>query len=263
MATSKTVSDGKDLTRETNELQKQFQKPDLLKANAKTGKGAPNFPARYFPDSKIPNEIKAYEAAWKNFAKEPGSMFQKPEMPKKLVGYIQQRQEQETLMKFEEWLFKTFDFRDPNMVRYVNEMYPDYFDRRKAQLESDIELMKNLAIMRLHGGPQSREDLQLRFAIDSGLIDLKQLNRSIIWPEEKMGEEEHAIVKRGWWNPRSHVGQSSLHASGHALSPLGDWLGKGEGASIDFPKWRTPDNTFYAGANFMSPGAANNNNVNE
>ena len=250
MATSSTVSDGKSLAKETKKLQSQFQKPDRLEENNKDGTGAPNFPARYFPDSDMPNKIEAYKAAWQNFAKGDGdtALFQKPVMPKELVRYIEGRQEQETLLKFEEWLFKTFDFSDPNVVRYVHELYPDYMERRLSQLDADISLMKRLAKIRLQGGPQSREDLQLRFAIDAGLIDTKQLDRSIIWPDAKTGETEESIVTRGWWNPRLHVGTN--YKAGHVLKPLGDWLGMGQGNAIKFPGWST-GNEFYKGSKFM------------
>jgi hypothetical protein len=201
--------------------------PDKYKAN---------FPAQYFDKSKWEDKWQAWQAAIGTFTKdagdydpvaEPNKMWKRPEMPKEFVSMLEKKRQQEELMAIEQWLYKTFDLSNPLVVRYVNELYPDYLQRRQEQLEKDIDIMKRLAMIRLQGGPRSKDDLLLKYMVDQGIVKVDNL-RYTIWEPDSLTNNastalraQGAYIKRGVFNPRSYRGVD-LKTGDH--SGHGDWL---------------------------------------
>ncbi len=181
---------------------------------------AAEFPAQYFTKSEIEDRLDVYKKAHQQFVGDGADkLFAKAQMPDDLVKWMHDKQTQEELAKFEDWLMRSFDLNDPLVVRMLNEMYPDYLERRLEQLDSDADMMKRLAKLRLQGGPKSREDLLLGYLLASGQVNVDRLlTKNLIFPARE--DPNDGMIRRGWFNPRKWAGD-------HATVPgreKADWL---------------------------------------
>lgn len=85
------------------------------------------------------------------------------------VEYLEQKRAEELQFEFDQWLARRIDLDDPANSRWVQEMVPDFYERREKFIDDKINLEAALAKIRLRGA-NSKKDLQLLFAINSGLI---------------------------------------------------------------------------------------------
>lgn len=89
------------------------------------------------------------------------------------VEFLEQKRAEELQFRFDEWLARRIDLNDPANSRWVQEVVPDFFERREKFIDDKINLEAALAKIRLRGA-NSKKDLQLLFAINSGLITPSQ-----------------------------------------------------------------------------------------
>lgn len=238
MPSKKAASDAKAASKQIRKEHGEFTDRGVLLEQAPPhGTGVAdrykaNFPAQYFNENKWEHKWNNWKAAIDTFttddianAANPNQIFRRPEMPKELVSMLEQKRQQEELLAIEQWLYKTFDLSNPLVVRYVNELYPDYLQRRQEQLNKDIDIMKRLAMIRLQGGPRSKDDLLLKYMIDNHIIDVDQLRYTIWEPDGPEGrarlDDRAAYIQRGIFNPRKYRTRTLFHGNhtGH-----GDWL---------------------------------------
>lgn len=89
------------------------------------------------------------------------------------VEFLEQKRAEELQFRFDEWLARRIDLNDPANSRWVQEVVPDFFERREKFIDDKINLEAALAKIRLRGA-NNKKDLQLLFAINSGLITPSQ-----------------------------------------------------------------------------------------
>lgn len=111
------------------------------------------------------------------------------------------------LMHFEQW-FEKKNKGDQSLatMKLMRELYPEYFERRIQLIDQHTHIQKKLAVMKLYGGPRSKDDLKLLYLLENDLIsqpdkvafdttpDVKNLQRGLlnyksIFYGEKGGEK--------------------------------------------------------------------------
>lgn len=99
--------------------------------------------------------------------------------------------------KEEEWFQNSWQFNsaNPTMQRWAQSVFPEYFNRREQVLEEQAQLQLAVAKMKLRG-PRSREDLDLLYAIDSGVVKVGDK------PIYAITGDPAATAQRGLFNPR-------------------------------------------------------------
>lgn len=139
---------------------------------------------------------------------EPG-LYSRPQLDAVALDFIRSKQESEELLAFERWIAQTFNMSDPNVCRYVKQMYPRYFERKMEQIDRDTDLLKRVAKMRVKGGPDTMEDLVVQFQIDSGALDLGPVEQMLAQYRDQSDDENNRLVNRGLFNPYKYVGRKA------------------------------------------------------
>jgi hypothetical protein len=77
-------------------------------------------------------------------------------------------------LHFYQWLYNLmgkYEF-SPDIVNYVKQLYPEYFEEQIALIENNLELQKRAAMLAVKVIPDSREDLEFLWAVNTGQIKL-------------------------------------------------------------------------------------------
>jgi hypothetical protein len=100
--------------------------------------------------------------------------------------------------KQEDWFQNSWKFNssDPNKQRWAQSVFPEYFARREQVIDEQTLLQNQLAKIKLRG-PRSREDLDLLYAIDMGLVNPDE---RAIWNIQ--GDTMANPRRRGVFSPR-------------------------------------------------------------
>lgn len=85
------------------------------------------------------------------------------------VEFLEQKRAEELQFKFDEWLTRRINLDDPANQRWVQEIYPEFYDRRERFIDDKINLEAALAKIKLRG-VKGKEDLQLLYAVNAGLV---------------------------------------------------------------------------------------------
>ncbi len=124
--------------------------------------------------------------------------------------------------KEEEWFQNSLHFNssNPTMQRWAQGVFPEYFNRREQVLEEQAQLQLAIAKMKLRG-PRSREDLDLLYAIDSGVVEVEQ--KPIFGLTGKTTEN----TVRGLFNPRRRNILKTNYRTSIMANPLESFPGPG------------------------------------
>lgn len=118
--------------------------------------------------------------------------------------WLAKKKELETEAEFQAWFAQGYDRASPEQKKIARELYPSFYQQRLHKLHKDVELQKRIAEIKLNG-IQSKDDLILTFAIESGFIDGDPLE-NILHPERAAAAKEKDIqqmnFRRGLLNPR-------------------------------------------------------------
>lgn len=106
---------------------------------------------------------------------------------------------------FQAWFAMNYDRQAPHIKAMARKLFPDFYEQRMKVLEKNVRLQQRVAELKLNG-IQSKDDLYLQYAIESGLIPSDPLE-DILHPESAMRAEkakyrQRAFV-RGLLNPRA------------------------------------------------------------
>lgn len=124
------------------------------------------------------------------------------------LQWMARKRAQMTAAEFKIFVAGLYNSHDPAQQALLKKVYPELLDEQKAIIEERAELCKRLAIMRLHGGPQDKDDLRLLFALNSGAISLPQgdLWRPTSWnPTPTVGSSgtsTASMIARGIFSPQ-------------------------------------------------------------
>lgn len=88
------------------------------------------------------------------------------------LDYLRRKQDQLTAAQFKQFIASMYNKNDPAQLARLNKVYPELLDEQKQIVDERFDLMKRLTMMSLTGEPQSREDLQLLFALNTGAVQL-------------------------------------------------------------------------------------------
>lgn len=108
-----------------------------------------------------------------------------------------EKQKQEN--SFESFVASYFDMNDPATAKLVEDMMPEYYEKRQESIEHQAELQKQLALIDLRG-PKSKQDLMVLYLVNTGAIPLP---RGALFEPHKWGMDNKDFT-RGILNPRRY-----------------------------------------------------------
>lgn len=241
---SKTHTDIKRVVDEGSKAQK-LPKPGIS-AGPEGGAELAKYPAQYYEPHPMEERLSALDKARRaglvDARIDDTGVFQKPVFDEAAAAYIKSKQEAEELLRFEQWLSKTMNLKDPNVCRYLKTMYPRFFERKMEQIDRDMDLVKRIAKMRVKGGPDSLEDLMIQFQVDSGLLDLATVN-NMLQTYTGTGPTKD-LVLRGVFNPRRYAGMITETKYRDVTEGQDNWAREGKervGGTVPTSIWGAND----------------------
>lgn len=109
--------------------------------------------------------------------------YNKPDVTRELADFIDRRQKDSEYVDREQWIAKRFDLTQPEKAAWFRGIMPSFLERRRRFGEAKLSMQKQLFDITLFG-PQTEEDVDFMFAVDSGKIDMEELKRPI-WEAPK------------------------------------------------------------------------------
>jgi hypothetical protein len=189
------TSEGQHLATSMNEMRKKVPKGVQLETGAEN-KISPRFPAQYFKHTDKDDRLKLLEGIATNY----GKNFNIP-LEDWVLNYYEDKKKALEYAQFEKWIQNTYDLSDPNHVRLLQEVHPEYFKIREDYITSQLELVKRFELVKLRG-PQSREDLIFVYML---LNDPDFVMPEIMYPDIS-GKDEAAQLKRGMLSLKKWIG---------------------------------------------------------
>lgn len=191
------------------------QRLDAPRADAASE--AAQFPARYYE----PDERDDYMTLKTQLA----STSRPAPVTDEDVAAILRKRAANEVVKQEDWFQNSWSFNssDPNKQRWAQSVFPEYFARREQVIDQQTLLQNQLAKIKLRG-PRSREDIDLLYAIDMGIVEP---DKNAIY---NITGTTLSNPQRGIFNPRRlRIGDTPASVAGLA-NPLGAFPGPGGAA---------------------------------
>lgn len=180
--------------KELDESQEQIEAKTKQGVSIEGKSGRDYYGAKYLADRDIPYlEKKDY------YSKTGGSNAQTiiPFTDKDLK-VIKEKERMQEQMNFDEWIQKTYDiYKDPNTLRLLNEIYPEYFDAREEEIEEMLDIKKRMHMLGLRG-PRDKKDLYLLYKYGTD-DQFKSVVDQDIGPGKQIPASEY---KAGFFNNR-------------------------------------------------------------
>ena len=96
--------------------------------------------------------------------------------------WLQAKREAEEIANFDQWFANNFDLMSPAQKAQARTLYPNFYVKRMALLDKQVELTREIAKLKLNG-IQDVKDLRLQYALEKGIIDEDPLVH-ILHPEK-------------------------------------------------------------------------------
>ena len=109
------------------------------------------------------------------------------------VAYLKSMRDQAELAKFDEYVEKFIDPRQPGNMRFLMEVYPDYVERRLQQAHTDHEYALRNELIDCWG-INTFDDLHFKYLVDQGKLDGPRLRRGD-------ATNANASYTPGWLSP--------------------------------------------------------------
>lgn len=165
---------------------------DGLGQNTPNTKGS--FPVRlYAPDP--------YDTAVEIKAKANKDIFGEKMMTDRDVDWLTRKRDQMTAAEFKQFVASMYNKNDPAQRALLNEVYPQLQQEQLEIINDRLELAKRLAMMKVTQKPNSQEDLELLFALNTGAVQLPEGN---IWEPENwtgVAKDKVTAMNRGLFSP--------------------------------------------------------------
>jgi len=162
------------------------------------GMGGRDFPVQLTKPKSGRDTRLSVRAAY-NAQRSTGSDFGEIKATDADLEVFEDYERQKQRISFEQWLAHQFDLNDPATAKLVEDMMPEYFDKRMEAIEHQAELQKNLAMIRLRG-PRSKTDMMLLYLLSTGQL---QLPAGAIFEPDKWSYDSKDLT-RGLFNPRRY-----------------------------------------------------------
>lgn len=147
-------------------------------------------------------------------------------------------EKQKQMVSFESWLASYLNMADPATAKLVDEIMPEYWEKRMEVIENQAELQKNLALIRLRG-PTSKKDFMVLYMLNTGQLPLP---RGSVFEPEKWSYS-NANMNRGMLNPRRYYPPQVKLNENDKRDPIGaisNAYGQGFGQGVTAPNARLP-----------------------
>lgn len=124
-----------------------------------------------------------------------------------MLEVYKQKEEEAALAEYEQWLgqnylglYDKYGNPKPNQkidiskIKLVQELFPDYFERRLAQIDRNIEIQRKAAQIRLFGVPRSKEDLEFLYLQEKGYIEIPSMLPYETGTDKATGDRTRGIL---------------------------------------------------------------------
>jgi len=164
------------------------------------------YPSKFFRKVPEEDELHTLTNAIGTWANDSNAPFTKPELPQSAVDLVQKKQRQAFEKGLHEWIEQNYDLENPVNVKYVMELWPEYFESKKETINEAIELLRKTAYLNLMSGyiqPGDEETKQFVIALAMGFIDVDRniLGRYILPTEGDWTGKERPLIERGLFSP--------------------------------------------------------------
>ena len=135
------------------------------------GNSRPMLPAQLIREE--PDQLKRIEelpAAARAFG------YRDPVVTQELADFVDRRRKDAEYVDREKWIASRFALSQPEKAAWFRGIMPSFLERRKRFGEGKMAMQKQLFDITLYG-PQTEEDIDFLFAIDTGKINLEELRR--------------------------------------------------------------------------------------
>lgn len=136
------------------------------------------FPAHYFAKKKDEERVRLIQE-YIRFLNQPGQLTDAGKggvaalytPTEDDIRVIERKDQEKRLVQFEGFLEKHFNMKNPMHQKLLNDIYPQYYDRRLEIINDNLKLQEKMARLKLYG-PQTQEDIFFLFALYQGDIEL-------------------------------------------------------------------------------------------
>lgn len=135
------------------------------------------------PETQFPRKFDAGTAEWDRMTAVKQSLVVDPATGMTPFGRLQfsDRDAQALLRKedvlreaeFDSWFNQNFNKADLATRRLAQEIYPEFFAKREAEMINRAKLALQIALIQLRG-PKTEEDLMIQFGIENGDVTLEE-----------------------------------------------------------------------------------------
>jgi len=159
---------------------------------AEGGVGTP-YPMRLVPHDKYDNIVEL-----KSSVRE--EVLGKKQLTTDDLEWLQRKQEAQNAATYKQYASQIFDLKNPAEVKILNKIHPEFVAEKEEIIDQRKEMLKTLAHIRLRGFPESREELELLYAIGSGNVAPPE---GTLWNPESWAKPQGAAgaIERGIFNP--------------------------------------------------------------
>ena len=145
----------------------------------------------------------------------------KVDLTQKDVDAFEKIRQEKLQVEFDDWVTHAINLSDPGEARWLQQMYPQFWERREKFLDDQINVEARAAKIRLRG-IKSVEDMKFLFAVSKGYIKLPQTTAFSATPGHVAGGA--ATYQRGFFrrtgSPLSNVSLPPDQAFTAAFSPI-------------------------------------------
>lgn len=207
-----------------DDISRRLDNEGVLQTTQKSGNQyVPSFPAKYVGTDPEKDTMQMAKAAYQKQqidAQRPVFRVVTEEDAK----WLMEKELQRTRYIFDSWFGSLFDLEDINKLRTAQELYPEYFKMREAEIMKQAEMQKRLALMKLYG-PRTLEDLQFLYVYLQGNAGIANV------PLHRLNEIQQpnaGVYRRGIFSPTrffytSTITNTPLGYSLSVLSPSQDY----------------------------------------
>lgn len=203
----------KELVSEETKIQKEFLGGNKVNADANS------YPARYFDQYSANEKLKTLQAA-SDLASDIG--IQAPTFSSELIDIQRRRNEEIELFQFEAWIESNWDITDPNQLRILHELYPEYWTKREQYIKERYDLGCKYELLQLRG-PKNKDELILQYMLSSGNIEPPRL---LVQKEDYTDN-----IRRGWLNVKQWTSDNSNVKSRTVKNKGAFWSDAGYGGT--------------------------------
>lgn len=157
---------------------------DGADATSDLSKSASGVPGYYHSQNSAADTRTMYRAAAANPASGPAaqlaaiggldpSLLQgfKVDLTQADINFLETRRQEKLQVDFDTWLGSRVALKDPLMALRMQQVFPEYWDRRQKVIDDQIAVEARAAKIRLRG-PQDKEDYLFLYSIDKGYVEL-------------------------------------------------------------------------------------------